>query len=72
MLSTGFVADPEAALVLEANTEPEAFSGDGVTAEMTGLGMEDSSDWVWMVTDESSADLNGDTVSGDTPSGIWI
>ena len=71
MLSIGFVADPEAALVLDANTEAD-FSGDGVTAEMTGLGMEDSSDWVLMVTDESSADLNGDTVSGDTPSGIWI
>ena len=48
------------------------FSGDGVMAEMTGLGMEDRRDWVVTVTAASSPVLNGDTVSGDTPSGIWI
>ena len=58
-------------LILEARREV-GFSGDGVTALMTGLGMEDSRDWVVMVTAGSSPPLNGDTVRGETPSGIWI
>ena len=49
-----------------------AFSGLGVTAEMIGLGMEESSDCVVKTTAGSSSTLKGETVRGEAPLGILI